>query len=911
MKITYFRIKGYINILNGMGLDELIIPFLEFKNRIVLVSGENGTGKSTIIKALTPNPDSSDSFRTDVFIDQFGNRQIIEYPAEKEIHYLSYEETGEPVVYKILIQSLVDESRTRRTTKAFIKKNDEELNPNGNVSSFKDIRDDLLGIDPVYLDLSFVSSEQRGIVDMIPSERRKYMANYIGSLDTYNNIYKIISKKVSNLKSYMNTLNTKIYEIGNENELRLQQMQLEKQLGSLNTERDKLLKDLSEAETTVKLIDPENKMQDLYRTISDKLTIINLEMGKNQQILDKLYSRFGYELKNQDLNLLLKQTQDKFDKYSKDLENNRTKSANLLSMNQITYNNLEDNRTRLEALSREEVQINIEEAVDQIKREVDLYSSYLSKSDISILDTVSLDELKDLKFDLDRFISGIGLLEDQYTSDNIELALDNFTKESELRINIAGWNKESIDISNQIISIEKDIERYREDYETLKEFGSTRPSNCKIDSCPYIIKYIKIQESIKSEKDIESLEIELSNLKQREEYIKKDIAIYSIVIEIIEKLKPILAITYKSIFFKISKLSFMKNLDKIFTRIKNHNRFPEFSVVDDLIEKKSIYDNFYKLKLQLKEMESDLKVYKANKLMKDSLTESIAKLDKEYSDRKEQILLLGKDYTFLEGVLTETSTTIENIKSLIEATEKMKSLDKDKSDLKEEFNSVKDKISLVKEKVDSVEILKTQISNIEKDIEPLRNTINNIIYNLTNIVSYQQEYKASSDMYDKIVFIRNACSPGNGMGIQSEYIKRYMSDIIIDCNRMLSYMFGGAIQLAVPIINEKQFSIPFLGPGGMIVPDISNGSTAQKCMIGLVFSSVAMMKSSLKYNIPRYDELDSGLDQSNRITFIQVLNSVLDIMNSEQCIICSHNAEFDTQSTTRIICSSKGVRFEQ
>ena len=144
-----------------MGLDELIIPFLDFKNRIVLVSGENGTGKSTIIKALTPNPDSSDSFRTDVFIDQNGNRQIIEYPGEKEIHYLDYDENGNSIIYKILIQSLVDESRTRRTTKAFISKNDEEMNPNGNVSSFKDIRDDLLGIDPVYLDLSFVSSEQK------------------------------------------------------------------------------------------------------------------------------------------------------------------------------------------------------------------------------------------------------------------------------------------------------------------------------------------------------------------------------------------------------------------------------------------------------------------------------------------------------------------------------------------------------------------------------------------------------------------------------------------------------------------------------------------------------------------------------------------------------------------------------
>ena len=87
-------------------------------------------------------------------------------------------------------------------------------------------------------------------------------------------------------------------------------------------------------------------------------------------------------------------------------------------------------------------------------------------------------------------------------------------------------------------------------------------------------------------------------------------------------------------------------------------------------------------------------------------------------------------------------------------------------------------------------------------------------HDLTNMVGYQQEYKDSSDKYEKMVFIRNACSPGNGMGIQSEYIKRYMNDIIIDCNKMLGYMFGGVIQLDVPVINEKQFSIPFLNSKG-------------------------------------------------------------------------------------------------
>ena len=911
MKITYFRIKGYINILNGMGLDELVLPFLDFKNRIILVSGENGTGKSTIIRALTPNPDSSDSFRTDVFIDQFGNRQIIEYPGEKEIHYLDYDEFNNPIVYKILIQSLVDESRTRRTTKAFIKKNNEELNPNGNITSFKEIRDDLLGIDPIYLDLSFVSSESRGIVDMIPSERRKYMANYIGSLDTYNNIYKNISKKVSNLKSYMNTLNNKIYEIGNENELKLQKSQLEIQLKNLNIERDRLLKELSEAETTVKLIDPDNKMQDLYNSISDRLTIINLEMEKNKSILDKIYSKLNINLQNQDFDNVLKKEEEKLSEYNKNYDLNKSKINSLLSINQSIYNSLEENKNKLLSLSRNEVQINIEEAVEDIKKELLLYSSYIKKSEIDILESVSLSELKDLKCDLENFKTTISAIQELYSDDNIKIALNYYNNESDIKSDIIELRKKLQEVTLFIISTKKDLEKYIEDYNELKEFNYTRPEKCNIDTCPYITKYIKIKNSIKSEEEISNIETELENNKNISKDLNKRIEEDNIYLDIINKLKPILNFISKSIIDKISKIYFLKDFNKLSLRIINHNTFPEFSVIDDLIEKKSIYDNFSKLSIQLKEMESDLKVYKANKLMKDSLNESISKLEVEYTERENEIKSLSKDCDFLERVISETSITIENLKSLIEMNNKIISLDNEKSKLKDEYNSVKDKISLVKEKVDSVNILKSKINSIELDIEPLRNTINNITYNLSNIINYQMEYRSLSDKYDKMIVIRNACSPGSGTGIQSEYIKRYMSDIIIDCNRMLSYMFGGMIQLDIPIINEKQFSIPFIGPGGIRVPDISNGSTAQKCMIGLVFSAVAMMKSSLKYNIPRYDELDGGLDQGNRITFIQVLNNVLDIMNSEQCIICSHNVEFDTQSTSKIICSSKGIKFEE
>ena len=247
---------------------------------------------------------------------------------------------------------------------------------------------------------------------------------------------------------------------------------------------------------------------------------------------------------------------------------------------------------------------------------------------------------------------------------------------------------------------------------------------------------------------------------------------------------------------------------------------------------------------------------------------------------------------------TEMFKLFEDIFNISSSFQIVESIKKDEQGFKAQINSINKELN----------DLTQQNNNLEYVLESLDKDVDKYINNLS---IYQNKLKESSDKYEKMVFVRNACSPGNGMGIQSEYIKRYMNDIIIDCNKMLSYMFNGAIQLDVPVINEKQFSIPFIGPNGIVVPDVSNGSTAQKCMIGLVFACVAMMKSSQKYNIPRFDEIDGGLDQNNRITFINVLNQILDVMGSDQCIICSHNNEFDTQNTTRIRCSRMGIKIEE
>ena len=56
----------------------------------------------------------------------------------------------------------------RKQTKAFIQKNGEELNSNGNISSYKEIVEAEFDMDPNFMTLTRLSSDDRGLADKKP-----------------------------------------------------------------------------------------------------------------------------------------------------------------------------------------------------------------------------------------------------------------------------------------------------------------------------------------------------------------------------------------------------------------------------------------------------------------------------------------------------------------------------------------------------------------------------------------------------------------------------------------------------------------------------------------------------------------------------------------------------------------------
>ena len=128
-----------------MGLYEIFIDMTKCRNRITIIRGDNGSGKSTLSKAMNLFPDPNEAF-------------IPGMKAVKEIFLLDNN-----VKYNLCFIHDVKPTGERTTTKAYIRKsiNDGpfvELNENGNVTSYKDILYDELGLDTNFAALSLAKS---------------------------------------------------------------------------------------------------------------------------------------------------------------------------------------------------------------------------------------------------------------------------------------------------------------------------------------------------------------------------------------------------------------------------------------------------------------------------------------------------------------------------------------------------------------------------------------------------------------------------------------------------------------------------------------------------------------------------------------------------------------------------------
>ena len=354
--------------------------------------------------------------------------------------------------------------------------------------------------------------------------------------------------------------------------------------------------------------------------------------------------------------------------------------------------------------------------------------------------------------------------------------------------------------------------------------------------------------------------------------------------------------------FEINKLC---NYEYLVSMARNNNyKFildasSNLSVLFNLLELKSNYESI------IDKYKDSIEDYKRNKSIIDSINSEIvsnknklADLQNEFKSKQSEkdnlelwintnqskIILLGK---FIE-------TKLPNLEKYLSEVEQLK---KDKDKLRNQVMQLEE----ISKDLESSKILANQVNDRYNEILKQRDILS---YNKIMIEKYIEELAEYKTKYEKLETIRYYVSPTTG--IQTVFMGAYMNNIIIKANELLSLIFNGQFVIQPFVINESEFRIPCLG-SGIMNDDISSMSTSQVCMISMIISFAMLANADTDYNILKLDEIDGGLDPDNRSQFISLLNSLIQIVNCEQCFLISHNMEY-SDKVNMIDMSAKPVK---
>lgn len=879
MKLLSIRLENYIGIYNGRGDNILEVDLSQSTSNIVIIRGSNGSGKSTLLKALSPLQDD--------------NTAII--PGMEGKKTLRYLYNGE--LYEILYVHPVKNDGSRGQVKMQVYKgmNRVELNPTWNVTSGKDIIFDLFNLDANFLTLSQLSSEDRGLADKKPAERKKFVNSIINGIEVYNNMYKVITKKYSTFKNMINTISSKIRQIGNIEELNARFINISKQVEDVSSERDKAVIEASKIDAEIGILTRDNNLEEYYKINEEIRDNIDYISASKSQVIDlskgELSSENLYELKD-----IIDSGLHTFDKdISKWKSEEAVANAKIESISREkdeTFNSLQTKITKRGTLldggfSDSDLSLykDTKAKIAELDNDINgLNSSIKNLSEAEAL----INAMEMIVPVLDSLYNGLDATTKKEKYDFVKTTLDNDGKYVDQTVELSRTYNE---VSRTVGELESEVLAYEILFDKAKSLA-LRPKECKIDDCSFVKEAIDAS-SKHPEKRINDINKEISESKTLLKSLEKDIESYKELYDFNKRFTNLhgMVLSFRKLLEKspvdyiIDPYQLLASLDHMEKLMIDFN---QIRGIFNIITTKSNYEEI------IESLKEPAAKYEANKALIDELDSDIASL-------KDKLTTIDNRLMAEKDAISETVTDISLTEFKIEVYTKCKSLvdeciglDVRNEELQSQINSLSDIALKVKTLDARMAEAKSRADRLNNDLNAILNERDKIASNKTLLEDYIRDLDLYNKNFSILETIRYYLSPTTG--IQTVFMRTYMGNIILKANELLSLIFNGQFIIQPFVINEAEFRIPCLG-NGLVNDDISSMSTSQICMISMILSFAILSNSSTDYNILKLDEIDGGLDTENRIQFIGLLKQLITMVGCEQCFLISHNMEYDADTT--------------
>lgn len=870
MRLLRLRLENYIGIYNGMGLNHIEIDFSKCIHKVLIIKGDNGTGKSTIFKALTPLADSSINF-------------IPDKTAIKEIAY----ETDFQTILNIKYESVVKDG-IRRPTKCYLNRLNpdgsiENLNPSNNITTAKEVIYDILGIDDNFITLSQLSANKKGLGGLKPSERKRYVNSIISSLAVFNNIHKMISTKSTVLKSIIDSYVTKLNQIGNvaivEDAIKKDTLALKE----LDNKKNGLISEIATIKAELARLDTSGNFLNDYKDLSMRKIILEKEIRELPDIEE--YS------------------EEKLIQYEKDMaryeaneEMLSSRAKEILDNELELSNNVTELQIKLDSLYDKDHMDDLNSKIESTKKELESYKPFFSL--FETYKNISEQDYETVKLVIEKFNSTVETIFQTYS--------ETVRKESMNSLR-TGKNEVILDHTEILSGLEKQLEDLRTEKRDV-EFLNNRskdynkiPDDCNHKSdCPFIKDIVEAKNLLKSRQSLYSLSTKINSTLDAiesaknlaEENMMKTQCLYEMksILEYIQSMSKI-----------IRKFPGTESLDSINTLYHNieYGIRLNFESVDK-------YQEFKNISTIVSALEDDLHSYESAK-------EKLISANAEIRILQEKIDTDLKNLSTIRDFKVSVLAEIEkirkaklDIKTVLDSIRYAK-INKEKfEEVSEELQSITSKIDSMEKDTVAIRELTDRLNRRGAELSALQNTdlpalTKAIEENKYRIVLFEQYTRDSQEYgakYNEIQMIKKYTSIH---GIQTVYMSVFMNSILNMTNALLTLLFRGRFTLQPFIINENEFNIPCADSEGRVREDISLMSDSQLSMISMLISFVLLRNSSNKYNIIKLDEVDDNLDNMNRIQFSILIEQIMIDLGFDQCLIISHNNELDLSNTDIVI----------
>ena len=871
MKLLKLRLENYIGIYNGMGLDNIEIDFSKCIHKVLIIKGDNGTGKSTLFKALTPLADSSINF-------------IPDKTAVKEIAY----ETDYHTILSIRYESVVKDG-IRRPTKCYLNRLNpdgsiENLNPSNNITTAKEVIYDILGIDDNFITLSQLSANKKGLGGLKPSERKRYVNSIISSLAAFNAIHKTITTKSTILKSIIDSYVTKLNQIGNvsivEDAIKKDTIALQE----LDNKKNGLISEIATIKAELSRLDTSGNFLDDYKDLSMRKIILEKEI--------------------RDLPDIEEYSEEKLIQYEKDMSKYEAKeevlssrAKELLDKESELSNSITELKIKLDSLYDKDLMEDLDNKIKDTKEELGKYKQFFDI--FNTYKDITDQDYEIAKFCIEKFNSSVEVIYQAYSEGIRSNAIKDLKSGNK---NLGTLNHESI-----INGLETQLEELREEkreveYLTSKSsYYSKIPSDCNHkNDCPFIKDIVDSKTQLGNYKPLVTISTKIDSILEsiesakalaEEEYKRSNCLsemnnIYSYLIPIISTLR------------KFPGTEYLDSKNNIYHNIEQGLPF-KFESIDRYQEYKNISTIVSTLEENLHSYESTReKMISANaeiRIIQDSIDRNLAELSKV---RDSKVTVLGEIESIRNSKL-KIQSVLDTIRYAKINKEKFEEVSTELSDITKKIESMEKDTVTIRELTDKLNKRVSELSALQNtDLPVLTKAIEENKYRLVLFDQYTRDAKEYNDKYNEVQMIKRYTSIH---GIQTVYMSVFMNSILNTTNALLNLLFRGRFTLQPFVINENEFNIPCADSEGRIREDISLMSDSQLSMISMLISFVLLRNSSNRYNIIKLDEVDDNLDNMNRIQFSILIEQIMIDLGFDQCLIISHNNELDLSNTDIVI----------